>query len=133
MPYCSKCGKENKSESKFCFNCGNSLLVSQAPIQKQESKKSLGEKKSIEKTNGGLSKQQINSIILIAALIGLIVSGFFAWDNFKSDYDRLVKKQNNDDVVIDTLNSVLQNTNSSNSSLSDSSQQTINDTLTTSP
>ena len=92
-----------------------------------------GEKKSIEKTNGGLSKQQINSIILIAALIGLIVSGFFAWDNFKSDYDRLVKKQNNDDVVIDTLNSVLQNTNSSNSSLSDSSQQTINDTLTTSP
>lgn len=30
--FCSKCGSENKSEARFCHNCGNAMLVEEQPI-----------------------------------------------------------------------------------------------------
>lgn len=30
--FCSKCGSENKSEARFCHNCGNTMLVEEQPI-----------------------------------------------------------------------------------------------------
>ena len=34
--YCKKCGKENKTETKFCTNCGNSIDVSSNYVVKEE-------------------------------------------------------------------------------------------------
>lgn len=34
--YCEKCGKENKTGTKFCTNCGNSLDVSSNYVVKEE-------------------------------------------------------------------------------------------------
>lgn len=30
--FCSKCGSENKSEARFCHNCGTAMLVDEQPI-----------------------------------------------------------------------------------------------------
>ena len=34
--YCKKCGKENKTGTKFCTNCGNSIDVSSNHAVKEE-------------------------------------------------------------------------------------------------
>lgn len=37
--YCTKCGKENKLDSNFCFNCGNVLVGNKSNIQTFDSNK----------------------------------------------------------------------------------------------
>lgn len=69
--YCGKCGKENKEEAMFCFNCGASLgkvPVPPTPVKGDESsekekhinKESVREKASTDNNSGNVNNITIS-------------------------------------------------------------------------
>lgn len=69
--YCGKCGKENKEEAMFCFNCGAPLgkvPVPPTPVKEDElsetgkhiNKESVGEKASTDNNSGNVNNITIS-------------------------------------------------------------------------
>lgn len=68
--FCPQCGKENKKESVFCFNCGNNLQGGSTVIPEK-----------IKAENNTPKKKKSNSaliVVLIIALVAIITLGICA-------------------------------------------------------
>jgi hypothetical protein len=76
MPYCPKCGKENKDDAVFCQSCGTSLKTEQVVYRRHEGSREKNEKqekgerdekgeKNEKNEGGGMTAGLVGGFIII--------------------------------------------------------------------
>ena len=83
--FCTKCGKTNTNNNKFCTQCG-SKLVSEKPAHKPEQQV---EKPGSKKSSTGLI---IALVIIFVVLIGVGVAVYFGYGFFKNIFEESVQE-----------------------------------------
>ncbi len=87
--FCSKCGKANETESRFCEVCGNPLVTEEAPKQSQEPVMPVSAPKKAPKKPMKKATKIIICAVLALIIAGLGVICFAHWDYVKNAVTRL--------------------------------------------